>query len=62
MMIAAEFAPDSSEAAAAMRCAHEHVIIPGYGRVVLAEDCILNGVGTVTAYFADETPAITPTR
>ena len=49
-----KFAPDSPEAAAAMRCADEIVDIPPYGRVIRASDDYVDGVHTVSATFAEQ--------
>lgn len=50
-----EFAPDSPEAAAAMRCVHEIVDIPGYGRVIQAsDDYYADGSHTVSVAFAEQ--------
>lgn len=49
-----QFAPESPEAIAAMRCADETVIIPGYGTVQMATVDKLDGVVNVTVTFYDQ--------
>ena len=55
-MIVAQFDPDSPEAEAAMRCAEETVIIPGYGTVDRAQIDKLDGVITCTVHFRETPP------
>ena len=52
-MRSVQFAPDSPEAIAAMRCAEETVTIPGYGIVNMAEISNIDGCVTVTVHFLD---------